>query len=139
MPLIIQSRWRAYLALQYVRARRQHQKAEFLAVLRIQLAWYRRQGDFATFVLWGCLREQVTRLFRNRNARVVQVAYRIFRRTCRRRAALLIQCIWLDAAAARGRPEAAPLGQGDHAPLVAEPGMCMRCATEEATRRCLRP
>ena len=78
-PVKIQNAWRSLLARRVADALRAHIRAEFLMALRLQLAWYRRQGNFSTFVLLGCLREQdqddkdlrklITKLYRRRNAK----------------------------------------------------------------------
>ena len=103
-PLMIQCLWRAFLAKQCVRALRQRGKVEFLAALRIQYSWYKRQGNFSTFVLLGVLRESdqrernvkkmVNRLYRRYNAKLVQALWRQHRRWQRLRSALKIQCAW---------------------------------------------
>ena len=100
----IQCLWRVFLAKQCAAALRQHDKAEFLSALRIQYSWYLRQGNLSTFVLLGCLREQdqierdkrrlVTRMFRRRNAMVIQREWRVHRRKRRVGSALTIQCAW---------------------------------------------
>ena len=53
----IQMAFRLLKARNVVKAIKKQNKIEFLSALRIQRAWYTKNGEFSTFFLLGCLRE----------------------------------------------------------------------------------
>lgn len=103
-PLKIQSSWRFFIARQRVQRIRILKFREQRACLTLQLAWYRKKGSFATFLLLSCLRvsdeedveyaAQVQLLIRKMAARRISIRYRshLFRR--RQASAMRISSCW---------------------------------------------
>ncbi|TMW57411.1 hypothetical protein Poli38472_003336 [Pythium oligandrum] len=100
--LLIQRIARGFLGRCDARRRQQQCDDEFRAALVVQRCWYRRNNEWSTFLLLGCLREKeneeiafdknVLRYKRNHLAKQIQHAYAAHRQRRRSQAALRIQC-----------------------------------------------
>ncbi|KAJ0405737.1 hypothetical protein ATCC90586_007680 [Pythium insidiosum] len=92
---------RGWLGRLDARRRRRERDEEFHAALVVQRAWYRRNNEWSTFLLLGCLREQeaedealrrlVLAFQHGHMARVIQRAWRELRCARRHAAAVVVQ------------------------------------------------
>lgn len=103
-PRVVQQFWRGVKARRYVAAVHNKIRQEQWAGLRLQFAWYRRKGSFATFVLLSCLRVSdeedleyaayVHSCIRKIAARRISIHYRAHLTRMRHNMAIIIGSFW---------------------------------------------
>ncbi|DBA04166.1 TPA: hypothetical protein N0F65_004274 [Lagenidium giganteum] len=92
---------RGFLGRRKAADMRAWRRRRFLAALKLQRCWYQRHNEWSTFLLLGCLREtqadeeafdhRVLTFTRNNAAKMMQRAFRRWRRRYRTEAAIFIQ------------------------------------------------
>lgn len=103
-PQVIQQCWRGFLARQRVNGIHADIRQTHWAGLKLQFAWYRRKGSFATFVLLSCLRvsdeedqeyaAHVRLCTRKMAARRISIYFRTRWSRVRTNAAVIIAASW---------------------------------------------
>jgi IQ calmodulin-binding motif len=102
--VVLQTAWRGYTARKRAAAVRAAAAAMWYAALLVQRAWYRRLGNWTTFLLLGCLREAdaddaalaaaAAAWYRSLRSKRVGKLYRARWRWRRQTAANKLQCWW---------------------------------------------